>query len=330
MRFAIALLLFAPVVLHAQDSTTTRRYRGPSHWHVGITYHDYGVTVGNAARTNGLRLNFEDADLDVVNGVNVTIWKPREPLTGTINGLALGVAGPGAEEINGIGIGVGGVVAERRARWITIGGLGAVSNGRLEGLAIGGLGTVANRDIVGIAIGGLGTVANHDLTGFAFGGLGTVANGNITGIAIAGLGTVANRDLTGIAIAGLGTVADGNVTGIAIGGLATVANGDIRGVGISGLATVTDRSLTGLGIGGVSLVADKALRGVGAALYVKTWELHGVSIAGYNRVRGAQVGLTVGIYNSARVLKGVQLGVINRAQNNHGILKILPLINAHF
>src|SRR5262245_59086563 len=156
MRFA-GLLLVLPAALSAQEPT----HKPAGHWHVGITYHDYGVTVGNAARTNGLRFNFIDADLDRVNGINVTIWKPSEPLAGTVNGLALGVAGPGAAEFNGVAIGISGVVAERRARGISVGGLGVVSNDRIEGLAIGGLGTVANGDIRGIAIGGLGTVANR-------------------------------------------------------------------------------------------------------------------------------------------------------------------------
>src|SRR6185295_9940177 len=143
-RLAVALLLL-PVALHSQDTTEQSPPRRPaSHWHLGLTYHDYGIAIGNAARTNGLRINFIDADLDVVNGVNLTIWKPREPLTGRVNGLAIGIVGPGAEELNGIAIGLAGVVAERRARWITIGGLGAVSNGRIEGLAISGLGTVSN------------------------------------------------------------------------------------------------------------------------------------------------------------------------------------------
>jgi hypothetical protein len=47
-------------------------------------------------------------------------------------------------------------------------------------------------------------------------------------------------------------------------------------------------------------------------------------------VRGPQVGVSIGVYNSARVLNGVQIGVLNRAQNNKGLAKILPLINAHF
>jgi hypothetical protein len=117
LRLGAALFLtsLAPLALHAQDSTASPR----GQWHIGITYHDYGVTIGNAARTNGLRINFQDAELERVNGVNVTIWKPVEPLSGTVNGVALGLAGPAAEYLNGIAVGVGGVVAERRARWRT-------------------------------------------------------------------------------------------------------------------------------------------------------------------------------------------------------------------
>jgi hypothetical protein len=63
---------------------------------------------------------------------------------------------------------------------------------------------------------------------------------------------------------------------------------------------------------------------------VKTRELRGVSIGAYNRVRGLQAGLSIGIYNSARVLNGLQLGVLNRAQNNRGVWRMLPLVNAHF
>src|SRR5512145_3023484 len=110
LRPAVALL-FAPALLHSQDTTTATQpqsRKGASHWHVTFGARDNGITIGNAARTNGLRINFADAELDVVNGVNLTIWRPREPLTGTVNGLAVGIVGPGAEELNGIAIGIGG------------------------------------------------------------------------------------------------------------------------------------------------------------------------------------------------------------------------------
>jgi len=54
-----------------------------------------------------------------------------------------------------------------------------------------------------------------------------------------------------------------------------------------------------------------------------------MSLSAYNRVRGLQRGVTIGIYNSAYVLKGIQVGVLNRAKNNRGIFRILPVLNAH-
>src|SRR5438034_8065179 len=129
---AVAL---APQPLSAQDTTVVdslpRRKAG--HFHLGLTVHDYGVSFGNAARVSGIRLNVQDAELERVNGINVTLWKPREPLTGTVNGLQVGLL-PGSEEVSGIGVGLGGVVGERRLRWISVGGLGGGSNGSLEGL----------------------------------------------------------------------------------------------------------------------------------------------------------------------------------------------------
>jgi hypothetical protein len=75
------------VAREPQDSSTT------GHFHVGLTIHDWGISVGNAPRVNGLRINIQDAALERVNGINLTLWKPREPLTGTVNGIQAGLHG---------------------------------------------------------------------------------------------------------------------------------------------------------------------------------------------------------------------------------------------
>src|SRR3989442_3377317 len=172
-RSLITALVVAlgPVTLTAQEQGEAQDTAPPryGHFHIGLTIHDYGVSLGNAPRVNGVRLNVQDAELDRVNGINVTLWKPREPLSGTINGVHLGLL-PGSEQVNGIALGLGGVVAERQLRWISVGGLGAVSNGSLEGVGIGGLGLVANGEIRGVALGGLGSVTNGSLTGIGIGG----------------------------------------------------------------------------------------------------------------------------------------------------------------
>ena len=104
----------------------------------------------------------------------------------------------------------------------------------------------------------------------------------------------------------------------------------ISGVGVGGLAVVTDGRFTGLGVGGLAVVANDELRGVAVAGYsVDTHRLTGLSISAYNRVRGPQRGLTIGLYNSADALHGIQIGVVNRAKNNKAPFKILPVLNVH-
>ena len=53
-------------------------------------------------------------------------------------------------------------------------------------------------------------------------------------------------------------------------------------------------------------------------------------MAGYNRVRGRHTGLSIGLYNSARELSGIQIGLLNRADNNPPPFRYLPFINVHF
>src|SRR5262249_7902315 len=115
------------------------------------------------------------------------------------------------------------------------------------------------------------------------------------------------------ALGGLAVVADGRMIGLAIGGLAVVGNDGITGVGIGG-AHVEGRWIHGLAI---------------SPIRTRTWEMRGVSIAGYNRMKGDQFGLAIGVYNYAKRLHGVQLGLINNARNNKGLLRVLPLVNIH-
>ena len=55
-----------------------------------------------------------------------------------------------------------------------------------------------------------------------------------------------------------------------------------------------------------------------------------MSVSAFNRIRGHQQGLAIGILNYARSLNGVQLGLLNYAGNNRPGLRWLPFVNAHF
>jgi hypothetical protein len=352
-----------PIPLRAQDVDNppqdSRRSAGHHALNLGIS--GVGLSIGNSRRWAGLRINWQDNAVDRVDGINVTLWNAKHNEDMEVNGLALGVAGPVGGRFNGVTIGLVGAVAERGFNGITLAGIGAVSNGDMQWVNISGLGTVANRSMRGLTLAGLGVVANGEMQGINISGLGTVANGNlwglnlgglavvgngsVRGISAGGLAVVSNGDMTGIGVGGLAVVGNGAVRGISVGGLAVVSNGPVEGVHVGGLAVVANGRMTGLAVGGLAVVGDEGLVGVAVGglhvegrwihglaispIRTRTWEMRGVSIAGYNRMKGDQFGLAIGLYNYAKRLHGVQLGLINNARNNKGLLRVLPIINVH-
>jgi hypothetical protein len=68
-----------------------------------------------------------------------------------------------------------------------------------------------------------------------------------------------------------------------------------------------------------------------APLYTRiaNGELRGGSIGAVNDVRGELHGVSIGIFNYARALHGFQLGLLNLAGNNHGLARLLPVLNVH-
>ena len=56
----------------------------------------------------------------------------------------------------------------------------------------------------------------------------------------------------------------------------------------------------------------------------------GGSIAALNQVHGHQHGVTIGIWNYARTIKGFQLGIINVVGNNPTWARVLPFFNTNF
>ncbi|KPK59220.1 MAG: hypothetical protein AMS21_10115, partial [Gemmatimonas sp. SG8_38_2] len=109
---AVALVLASTSAGLAQD-----RCGGGLNLTVGCS----GLSIGNSESVNGLRINWSDSRLGVINGVNSTLWKPKRqgrddwlsPPRGTVNGLAVGLF-PAADYLNGISLGLAAVVSGRR------------------------------------------------------------------------------------------------------------------------------------------------------------------------------------------------------------------------
>ena len=283
-----------------------------------LTVNHVGIAFGDVPRVTGLRLNYRDRNLDWVNGVNVTIWSPYGEGTGTVpgivRGLALGLPLTGAARIDGIATGLFGASASDRIRGVGVGPIGLGAGGRLEGVMIGGLGVGSGGGMTGLGIGGLGIGSGGSMRGAFIGGLGVGGGGSIDGIAIGGLGVGSS----------------GNVTGLAIGGLGVGSGGTLRGIGIGGLGVGAPR-VEGIAISALGVGAQNAKGALFAAwVKIEHGEMQGLTVGGFNQVRGLHHGLAIGIVNYAEELQGVQIGLINIARNNPRGARVLPIANAHF
>jgi hypothetical protein len=107
------------------------------------------------------------------------------------------------------------------------------------------------------------------------------------------------------------------------------SGGPIRGVAVAGGGIGADR-IAGVALAGLAVGASEVSGAVVAPAYfrIEGGALRGVSVSAYNRIRGRQHGLAIGLLNIADELHGVQIGLINIARNKPS-LRVLPLVNYH-
>jgi hypothetical protein len=305
----------------------------------------YVLSIGNHPRVDGIRLNYRDAELDLVRGANITIWTPYEgDWQGTVKGLARGLPSTGAARSSGIGVGVAGVAASEELTGIALGGIGVGAGGRVRGIAIGGIGVGAGDEVTGVLIGGIGVGGGGDVNGVALGGIGVGAGGNLHGAAAGLIGAGVGGDATGILIGGIGAAAGGSARALLIGGIGVGVGGDFTGIGIGGVGVGAGGTLHGLFLGGVgvgapriigfpigAMVGGEDISGFALApVYLRITEggrLAGASLSAFNRVEGDVEGFTVGLINYAWEVHGFQLGVINIIRDNPPGRRVLPLLN---
>jgi hypothetical protein len=340
LPFALAplpLFAAAAVTLPALSTTASAQV-------IDLTVHDVGLAIGDKPRVTGLRVNYRDRNLREVNGVNITLWSPYEPPTGTVTGLAIGLPATGARTIRGIGAGVLGLGVEHSITGLGVGGVGVGGGGELRGIMIGGVGVGSGGGVTGVSIGGIGVGSGGTIRGIQIGGIGVGGGGSLSGISVGGIGVGGGGSISGVAIGGIGVGGGGDIKGIGIGGIGVGSGGDVTGIMIGGIGVGSGGTITGLSIGGVGVGAP-AIKGVAlSAIAVGGMDVHAIVITGayfkiadkgrfdgvaasaINNVRGAQHGLTIGLFNYAHELHGAQLGVLNISDND-GHRRVLPLIS---
>lgn len=335
------------------------------------------LSIGHHPRVDGIRLNYRDRELELVNGVNLTLWAPYEGyIGGRVNGVAVGLPLTAAGEIHGVSLGVFGVAAEDNMRGVGVAGVGLGAGGSVRGIHVAGIGIGAGNDLRGLAAGGIGVGAGGDIRGAAVGLVGAAAGGSVRGITVGGIGAGAGGNVRGLMVGGVGAGAGGNVRGMVVGGIGAGIGGDLRGLAYGTIGVGAGGSIRGITVGGVGVGAGGDITGVtgsvigvgsggtlrwmtvaglgvgapriegfAAASMVGAERTHGVviapalfrterggrmtgaSVSSINAIRGDQHGLSIGLVNYTRRLRGVQLGVINIVSERQGLGKVLPIIN---
>ncbi|HEX9615598.1 MAG TPA: hypothetical protein VGA55_08820 [Bacteroidota bacterium] len=339
MKPTVMILVIALAYLNVSLSQEDEETPGALNLTIGHT----GVSFGNAPRVNGIRINWSDLWLEEINGINLTLWRPADRVSGDVNGLAVGIVSPAAENLRGVSISPIAIVAGEGMYGVNIAGLALVSQGSAVGMNFGGLGVVGQKSVSGLTFALLGVVSQGDLGGISAAGLGAVAQGDSWGIMAAGLGAVTQGNMSGISFAGLGSVVQGDFRGAAFGGLAVVSQGSISGLSFGGLAVVSEHSVSGVTATLGAIVSKDRISGLSVGGYkIESPEIRGlnlgvgwtesdymsiITISGYNRTYVKQTGIIVGVFNYTDDLAGIQLGVINWVETNPWPFKVLPVLN---
>jgi hypothetical protein len=153
----------------------------------------------------------------------------------------------------------------------------------------------------------------------------------MSGVSIGGAGVVATGTFTGIAISAGGVVGTEGVRGFALGGFGVVSDpGEIRGIALSLGRVDSPEEIRGAAVGGYRVKAPEISGLAASVLMNRSQDFAGFGVAGYNEVRGTQRGIVIGLFNTAEVLRGLQIGLLNHAGNNPPPFRWLPILNAHF
>jgi len=249
---SILFLLIGTIHATAQDSAVKSKA-------LNFPAKKYGISIGNSAEFNGIRINFADRNVKKINGLNITFWmKMEQNQEAIVNGASIGVI-PVARTMQPLNIGLLGIGS---------------SPGNSNGLTVGGL---RGGNINGLAVSGLITMADSD-------------SSVISGVALSGLGIGAKYAINGLAIAGLGLGTEGKINGMAASLIWINGGINLNGIAITAGYLSSD-TLKGLSIAGYSKTAYT--KGATIAVYNRTKELHGLQFGLLNYAGNNPKGLRV-------------------------------------
>jgi len=168
-------------------------------------------------------------------------------------------------------------------------------NGGLSGFEFGGIANKNIGDVNGFQIAG---IANNNLAsanGVLIAGLSNSVADSAYGIAIAGLSNRFGQTSGGIQIAGLANSVEGGFTGMQAAGLRNKTKGSFLGLQVAGLSNFNAGHFNGVQVSGISNITTGNLQGIQAGLINRAKKVGGLQIGLLNFADEYEFGTPIGL-----------------------------------
>ncbi len=238
-------------------------------------------------------------------GIQLSLWNAE---TKDMSGIQVATVSTDAEDVRGVQL-TGLLGKAREVSGAQVGLLSAVAEsetdkGWTKGIQAG-LYEARSENLSGIQLGGVFTESSWYANGVQLGLLFTESR-YTRGIQIGGL-TAKSKETTGIQLGGLMAKSEIKADGVLQGAIILAETGDLKGC---------------FQLGGVAANVIGEADGVQASIIsTMAGSLDGLEVAGlwnfvFENVNGAQIGL---LYNHARYVRGLQLGLFNHCERLDGV-----------
>ncbi|WP_143307029.1 STN domain-containing protein [Chitinophaga vietnamensis] len=174
----------------------------------------------------------------------------------------------------------------------------------------------------GLEIGTLFNIVKNNVKSVQISGGINIVGGKVKGAQIAGLHNNVLDSMTGVQVAGVSNIVRGNVLGVQFSGVVGKISGRVEGAQLSGVISLASGYMNGAQISGVYNDADSSMGGAqvsGVVSHVRG-DADGTQVSSVGNIvngtlNGAQVSV---IFNYARKMNGIQVGLVNIADTSTG------------
>lgn len=178
-----------------------------------------------------------------------------------------------------------------RLRGMDLAGIFSIYSEGVQGVQASGIFNIVNGNITGLQAAGIFSIVNGDFKGIQGNGIFGVQNGNFKGIQATGIFNIQNGDFAGIQGTSIFNIQNGDFRGAQFNGVFGVQNGDFTGAQFSEVFNIQNGDFTGAQVSGIFNILSGGFRGFQASL---------INITGYFD-------------------RGVQVGLVNVAENHNGV-----------